>query len=79
VLLYSGTLSAQPVFQASPSSFLSQADQECKKIDSEKKFYIVKKKHPMYNAETESIMLYHFSQLNEKDRRHYVVLEALKL
>ncbi len=33
----------------------------------------------MYNAETESTMLYHFSQLNEKDRRHYVALEALKL
>ena len=24
-------------------------------------------------------MLHHFSQLNEKDKRHYVALEALKL
>lgn len=32
-----------------------------------------------YNLETESKMLIHFSQLNEKDKRHYVALEALKL
>ncbi len=32
-----------------------------------------------YNQETESKMLYHFSQLNEKEKRHYVALEALKL
>lgn len=32
-----------------------------------------------YNQETESKMLFHFSQLNEKEKRHYVALEALKL
>lgn len=32
-----------------------------------------------YNQEIESQLLYHFSQLNEKEKRHYVALEALKL
>lgn len=32
-----------------------------------------------YNQETEAKMRLHFSQLNEKDRRYYVALEALKL
>ena len=32
-----------------------------------------------YNQETEAKMRLYFSQLNEKDRRHYVALEALKL
>lgn len=32
-----------------------------------------------YNQETESIMRLYFSQLNEKDRRHYAANEATKL
>lgn len=32
-----------------------------------------------YNQETESQMRLYFSQLNEKDRRHYAATEALKL
>jgi len=32
-----------------------------------------------YNQEIESKMRYHYSQLNEKEKRHYVALEALKL
>lgn len=32
-----------------------------------------------YNQETELQMLAHFSRLQEKDKRHYVALEALKL
>ena len=32
-----------------------------------------------YNQETEQKMLRHFLQLNEKDKRHYVALEAIKL
>lgn len=32
-----------------------------------------------YNQETEQKMLRHFSQLNERDKRHYVALEAIKL
>ncbi len=32
-----------------------------------------------YNQETESNMRLYFSQLNEKDRRHYAATEALKL
>ena len=32
-----------------------------------------------YNQETEEKMLHHYSQLNEKDRRHYVALEAVRL
>jgi len=32
-----------------------------------------------YNQETASKMRYYFSQLNEKEKRHYLALEALKL
>ena len=32
-----------------------------------------------YNQETESKMRIYFSQLNEKDRRHYAATEAMKL
>lgn len=32
-----------------------------------------------YNQETEQSMRSYFSQLNEKDRRHYAATEALKL
>ena len=32
-----------------------------------------------YNQEIESKMRYHYSQLNEKEKRHYVALEAFGL
>ena len=49
------------------------------KISSESLSYLCEKNMTKYNQETVTKMQLYFSQLNEKEKRHYAATEATKL